>query len=126
MRRPRIEDYDPNAKLPELASSLDGMPVIGKPPQKIKDASPTSLPEKLVIQEEQAKQAKPERANARTPVRPDGKRIITRNAFEIYEDQMDNLRKISLEEKMNGKLGSMSAMVRDAIDSYLQKKASGK
>jgi hypothetical protein len=126
MRRPRIEDYDPNAKLPELASSLDGMPVIGKPPQKIKDASPTSLPEKLVIQEEQAKQAKPERANARTPVRPNGKRIITRNAFEIYEDQMDNLRKISLEEKMNGKLGSMSAMVRDAIDSYLQKKASGK
>jgi hypothetical protein len=126
MRRPRIEDYDPNAKLPELASSLDGMPVIGKPPQKIKDASPTSLPEKLVIQEEQAKQAKPERANARTPVRPNGKRIITRNAFEIYEDQMDTLRKLSLEEKMNGKLGSMSAMVRDAIDSYLQKKASGK
>jgi hypothetical protein len=126
MRRPRIEDYDPNAKLPELASSLDGMPVIGKPPQKIKDASPTSLPEKLVIQEEQAKQAKPERANARTPVRPNGKRIITRNAFEIYEDQMDTLRKLSLEEKMNGKLGSMSTMVRDAIDSYLQKKASGK
>jgi hypothetical protein len=121
MRRPRVEDYDPNAKLPELASSLDGMPVIGKPPQKSKDISPTPLPEKSVIQEEQANPAKPERANARTPVRPNGKRIITRNAFEIYEDQMDSLRKISLEEKMNGKLGSMSAMVREAIDSYLQK-----
>jgi hypothetical protein len=126
MRRPRIEDYDPNAKLPELASPIDGMPVIGKPPQKVKDASPTPLPEKLVIQEEQANQAKPERANARTPVRPFGKRIITRNAFEIYEDQMDRLRKLSLEEKMNGKLGSMSAMVRDAIDSYLQTKSAGK
>jgi hypothetical protein len=126
MRRPRIEDYDPNAKLPELASPIDGMPVIGKPPQKVKDASPTPLPEKLVIQEEQANQAKPERANARTPVRPNGKRIITRNAFEIYEDQMDRLRKLSLEEKMNGKLGSMSAMVRDAIDSYLQTKSAGK
>jgi hypothetical protein len=126
MRRPRVEDYDTNAKLPELASPLDGMPVIGKPPQKIKDASPTPLPETPVIQEEQANQAKPERANARTPVRPNGKRIITRNAFEIYEDQMDALRKLSIEEKMNGKLGSMSAMVRDAIDSYLQKKSSGK
>jgi hypothetical protein len=122
MRRPRIEDYDPNAELPELASPIDGMPVIGKPPQKVKDDSPTPLPEKLGIQEEQANQAKPERANTRTPVRPNGKRIITRNAFEIYEDQMDRLRKISLEEKTNGKLGSMSAMVRDAIDSYLQKK----
>src|ERR687895_1893667 len=126
MRRPRIEDYYPNAKLPELASPLDGMPVIGKPPQKSKEASPAPFPEKPVIQEEQANQAKPERSNARTPVRRNGKRIITRNAFEIYEDQMDRLRKISLEEKMNGKLGSMSAMVREAIDTYLQKKSSGK
>jgi hypothetical protein len=126
MRRPRIEDYDPNAKLPELASSLEGMPVIGKPPQKSNGVSPTPLSEKAVMQEEQPNQATPERANARTPVRPNGKRIITRNAFEIYEDQMDMLRKLSLEEKMNGKLGSMSAMVREAIDSYLQKKSSGK
>ncbi len=126
MRRPRIEDYDPNAKLPELASPIDGMPVIGKPPQKSNGVSPNSFPEKPVIQEEQANQATPVRANARTPVRPNGKRIITRNAFEIYEDQMDRLRKISLEEKMNGKLGSMSAMVREAIDAYLEKKSSGK
>jgi hypothetical protein len=126
MRRPRIEDYEPNAKLPELASPLDGMPVIGKPPQKANGVSPASLPEKPVIQEEQPNQVKPERANARTPVRPNGKRIITRNAFEIYEDQMDRLRKISLEEKMNGKLGSMSAMVREAIDAYLQRKSTGK
>jgi hypothetical protein len=126
MRRPRVEDYDTNAKVPELASSLDGMPVIGKPPQKSNGVSPTSLPEKPGIQEEQANQAIPERANARTPVRPNGKRIITRNAFEIYEDQMDRLRKLSLEEKMNGRLGSMSAMVREAIDSYLQKKTAEK
>jgi hypothetical protein len=66
MRRPRIEDYDPNAKLPELASPIDGMPVIGKPPQKSNGASSTPLPEKPVIQEEQAKQVKPERVNART------------------------------------------------------------
>jgi hypothetical protein len=39
---------------------------------------------------------------------------------------MDSLRKLSLEEKMEGKLGSMSSMVRDAIDSYLQGKASQK
>src|SRR5918992_4448373 len=64
--------------------------------------------------------------NGRTPVRPNGKRIITRNAFEIYEDQMDTLRKLSLEEKMNGRLGSMSAMVREAIDTYLHKKSAGK
>jgi hypothetical protein len=66
MRRPRVEDYDPNAKLPELASPIDGMPVIGKPPQKVNGVSSTALPEKPVIQEEQAKQVKSERVNART------------------------------------------------------------
>jgi hypothetical protein len=66
------------------------------------------------------------RANASTGERPNGKRIITRNSFEIYEDQMDSLRKLSYQEKMEGKLGSMSGMVRVAIDNYLQKRISGK
>ena len=68
----------------------------------------------------------PERMNARSPVRPNGKRIITRNSFEIYEDQMDSLRKLSLHEKMEGKLGSMSQMVREAIDTYLKERTSTK
>jgi hypothetical protein len=37
---------------------------------------------------------------------------------------MDSLRKLSLQEKMQGKPGSMSQMVRDAIDTYLQQKPS--
>jgi hypothetical protein len=64
-----------------------------------------------------------ERPNARTGQHPNGKRIITRNSFEIYEDQMDSLRKLSYQEKMDGKLGSMSGMVREAIDNYLLKRS---
>jgi len=71
----------------------------------------------------EASPTRSERENARTPVRPNGKRIITRNSFEIYEDQMDSLRKLSLKDKMEGKLGSMSQMVREAIDTYLENKA---
>jgi hypothetical protein len=63
----------------------------------------------------------PERSNARTSERPNGKRIITRNSFEVYEDQMDSLRDRSYQEKRAGRLGSMSAMVREAIDAYLKK-----
>jgi hypothetical protein len=65
--------------------------------------------------------AAPERANARTTERPNGRRIITRNSFEIYEDQMDSLRERAYQEKRSGKIGSMSAMVRDAIDAFLKK-----
>jgi hypothetical protein len=65
-----------------------------------------------------------EQANARTPERANGKRITTRESFDIYEDQMASLRKISYLEKMEGKLGSMSAMVREALDAYLTKRTS--
>jgi hypothetical protein len=68
----------------------------------------------------------PERSNARTPVRANGRRIITRNSFEIYEDQMDALRKLAMEEKLDGRLGSMSAMVREAIEQFLRDAAVNK
>jgi hypothetical protein len=135
MRRPRIEDYDPNAKLPELASPLDGMPVIGKPPQKVNGSSPASLLEKPVIQEEQEKEAQqnsspgpvPEPVGVRVGVRvgvpltPKVKRIIKqRQPFDIYEDQYQRLKKIAEDEKdfENGR--GMSQMVRIAIDNYLK------
>src|SRR5712692_10803056 len=91
-----------------------------------KQQSTTPVLEKPLMQEEQPHQPTSERENARPPVRPNGKRIITRNSFEIYEDQMDSLRKHSLQEKMEGKIGSMSQMVREAIDTYLKKSAATK
>ena len=103
------------------------------PSKKTPSVSPTRQPVgdepkllEVIIPAMEPKQLVPERANAPTGQRPNGKRIITRNSFEIYEDQMDSLRKISYQEKMVGKLGSMSSMVREAIDNYLQKRAPGK
>jgi len=58
------------------------------------------------------------RTHARTPVR----RQLTRYAFEFYQDQVEELRRLSLEEKMQGGKGSMSEMVREAIDAYLRQK----
>jgi hypothetical protein len=120
MKTPRVTDFDPDAKVPVLKSPLEGMPAIGKPPPKPKEI-PAQETERPVAQ---PSPGIPERANARTPVRPSGKRIITRNSFEIYEDQMESLRKLSFQEKMEGKLGSMSHMMREAIDDYLKKRSS--
>jgi hypothetical protein len=72
-------------------------------------------------QSERPNERSPERTPERTPERANGKRIITRNSFEIFEDQMDSLRDRSYQEKRAGKIGSMSAMVREAIDAYLKK-----
>jgi hypothetical protein len=123
MKTPRVKDFDPNANVPALKSPLEGMPTIDKPMRPMPQESPVQEEERS---DHQSAHAIPERVNVRTPVRPNGKRIITRNSFEIYEDQMESLRKLSFQEKMEGKLGSMSQMMREAIDDYLKKRSSTK
>ena len=59
--------------------------------------------------------APPVRPYTRTPVR----RVITRYAFEFFQDQIEQLRHRSLEQKLQGEDGSMSEMVREALDLYL-------
>ena len=128
MKTPRVQDFDPNAKVPELASPLDNLPSI-KPPQK-KQVLPTiyqelekssrssELPGKSVFINPPVRSYV--RTDARTPVR----RQLTRYAFEFYQDQVEDIRRIALDEKFKGGKGSMSEMVREAVDEYLAKKKS--
>jgi hypothetical protein len=53
----------------------------------------------------------------RTPARAN--RRITRYAFEFFQDQIDTLHAWSLREKLLGERGSMSEMVRDALDAFI-------
>jgi hypothetical protein len=45
-----------------------------------------------------------------------------RHPFDIYQDQYDSLKTLALEERKQGGVGSMSAMVRDALDKYISEK----
>ncbi len=46
----------------------------------------------------------------------------SRHPFDIYEDQYISLRDLAMQERMQGGVGSMSAMVREAIDTYIEKR----
>src|SRR4051812_34782606 len=48
-----------------------------------------------------------------------------RTPFDIYEDQVDSLHQFSLQERQMGELGSMSAMVREALASYIARRTKG-
>lgn len=52
------------------------------------------------------------------PYRRPRHRRIVRHGFELYQDQVDLLRHLSLEAKLTGDELSMSEMVREAIDEY--------
>src|SRR5215212_4999035 len=77
-------------------------PAVREPQTPIQQAKPdiTDLPT-----------ARPDDEATRRPTdRPTGKRILVRRGFEWYEDQLAQLKKLSLQEQMDGKEGSMSAM----------------
>lgn len=66
----------------------------------------------------------PVEATERPPDRAAGDYELIRRGFEWYAYQLRKLKKLSLKEQMEGKPGSMSAMLRDALDDYLKKRAS--
>src|SRR4051812_641155 len=96
--------YDALTKLEEPKKVTTPSPAVSSPtPQSnVKNLTPPTQKGPTI----EPKIQQYERANAQANKYPNGKRIITRNSFEIYEDQMDSLRRRSYEEKMNGKLGS--------------------
>ncbi len=53
---------------------------------------------------------------------PKKREIKRRQPFDVYQDQVDLLKKLSLRDQMNGDIGSMSRMVREALDNYLKDK----
>ena len=68
----------------------------------------------------------PDDSNATTPsVRPyvrSGVRMLKRQPFEFYQDQLDALKQFALDEKARGAKGSMSEMIREAVDSYISRR----
>ena len=129
MKTPRVDAFVANKKqVPELKSSLQNMPVIEKPHRPIPQAPPAS--ERDIPVAEPSAQSAGDRPTARPqgePTgRPESKRILVRRGFEWYEDQLNALKRLSLQEQLQGKPGSMSAMVREALDEYLQKKSAKK
>jgi hypothetical protein len=119
MKTPRVTDFDPDAKVPQLKSPLDGMPVIGKPPQKIKTAS---LAVKQVKQEQEKKVTQDTTLSPITRSEVNKRVVKTRHGSDIYWDQYEQLVKWSEEEKLQGGTGSMSRMVREALDLYIAKR----
>src|SRR5690242_3054922 len=107
MKTPRVDTFIPKKQsVPELKSSLENMPPIEKPkPQPAIPAIPTPVP--------------PVRG---VPPVASRRKIKSRHPFDIYQDQLEELRKLALEERMQGGVGSMSAMVREAIDALINKK----
>ena len=112
MKTPRTSDFDPHARERQLKSTMEDLPSIEKPGLPAADPARTLIPPVLPV-----RPVRDVPASATTGRR----KIKSRHPFDIYEDQVDTLKELSLEDRMHGGAGSMSAMVREAIDEYIAK-----
>jgi len=87
-------------------------------------SSPPPAPSPAVEQITARDDKRPSRTGRapRTPDRPT-RRVTRRHAFDIYYDQLASLRRLSMADRLNGGVGSMSQMVRAALDRFIGENA---
>ena len=124
MKTPRVTDFDPTAKSLALGSPMDNLPTIQRPTQQaqppVKDEVKNSTPVRDVppVPPVLPVPVGPLERDVR-PV-PLKKRVMKqRHPFDIYHDQYDTLKQFAEDERRQGGVGSMSAMVREAIDKFI-------
>jgi hypothetical protein len=120
--------FNVDAIVHERKNELDNSPLFQtqSPPVPVQDASSSTIPD-----------SKQEDTRARLPspllggqvpqsATPSVKRSFVRRTFDFYEEQITYLKQESLREQLEGKEGSMNAMVREAIDDWITKRTSTK
>lgn len=122
MKTPRITDFDPDAKVPTLKSSMDSMPTI----QKQSPAHRVAPRPDVISGTPNHEEVRTRKPVGEQPTAEKGKRSFVRRTFDFYDDQSTYLTRESLQERLAGKEKSMNEMVRDALDDWIKKRTSGK
>lgn len=87
-----------------------------------KPSSPTPLPDQTTAEDTIPNPVPPVRdVRPVLPVRsvPPKRVMKQRWPIDIYQDQYETLKQLALDERKNGGVGSMSAMIREAIDKLI-------
>ena len=115
---------DPDKLSNELAgASAFFRPIPATPPLDPQPSVPTEPPSlSPAHQLSTSRKAQTPTRTSRTPDRPVRRQMI-RHAFELYLDQLDSLRNLADAQRRRGEPASMSRMVREAIDRYLDEQS---
>lgn len=108
-----------------IANELAGASAFFKPSAPLPEPSiepvPRVNPESNLEPKPAARAARTPETDTRTPRTPGrpARRQMIRHPFELYMDQLDSLRELAESQRRRGEPASMSRMVREAIDHYL-------
>jgi hypothetical protein len=80
---------------------------------------PPQEKKKPIMQEEQEKEEQGESPSHPVPPVPPKRVMKQRWPIDLYQDQYEALKQLALEERMQGGVGSMGAMIREALDKLI-------
>jgi hypothetical protein len=117
--------FNVKAIVDERKNELDNSPLFQakKPASDLKDESIINSP----LKDDLASQPMIKSSiTSPIPQQPpqSSKRPYTRRTFDFYEKHITYLKQESLREQLDGKEGSMNAMVREAMDDWIKKRTS--
>ena len=118
--------FNVNTIVNERRNELDSSPLFQtqSPPPPAPASSRTSFPDR---EQEEVRAQLPSPLTSVKPTQSapsPRKRSFVRRTFDFYEEQISYLKQESLREQLEGKEGSMNAMVREAIDEWITKRTS--
>jgi hypothetical protein len=120
--------FNVNNIVNERKNELDYSPLFQskKPIPELKDESPAIQPVKENLDSQSVIKSSITNSTSQQLTQKASKRSFVRRSFDFYEDQIKYLTRESLEDRLAGREGSMNAIVREAIDDWIKKRASRK
>jgi hypothetical protein len=118
--------FNVQAIVDERKNELDHSPLfeVKRPTSIPKDESTIKSPRSDTAASPPMRQSPVTHQKPRQPAQQPSKKPYVRRTFDFYEEQIAYLKQASLREQLDGKEGSMNAMVREAIDDWIKKRAS--
>jgi hypothetical protein len=120
--------FNVNTIVSERRNELDSSPLFQtpSPPAPAQDAAKSTFP----VRKQEASHTRlssplPDSQTTHSSI-PSVKPSFVRRTFDFYEKQITYLKQESLREQLEGKEGSMNAMVREAIDDWIKKRTTTK
>jgi hypothetical protein len=121
--------FNVNNIVNERKNELDYSPLFlqsKKPTPELKDGSPAIQPVEENLDSQPVIKSFITNPTSQQSTQKASKRSFVRRSFDFYEDQIKYLTRESLEDRLAGREGSMNAIVREAIDDWIKKRASRK
>jgi hypothetical protein len=120
--------FNVNEIVSERKNELDSSPLFqtNSPSAPVRDASSSTLTKSEQEDTREPMSSLLSTGQAPQYTTPSVKRSFVRRTFDFHEEQIAYLKQESLREQLDGKEGSMNAMVREAIDDWIKKRNSTK